>query len=121
MLTVGAAAVELGVPAACLLGWVRRPEWRPKIVVALGAVAPWMCLYAATLATWLVTQTREGLWAVLAMWVMSFFLYVPTLVVATLLAWVPRPRALAWRAIGGMLATLAIIGAATFGLRPPFS
>jgi hypothetical protein len=116
MLTAGAAAVEFGVPTACLWVWFKRPAWRPRVVVVLGAVAPWICLFAAVAAAGLATRTTDSLWAVFAMWGVSFILYIASLAIAILLAWMPRPTLLPWRAVAGALPTLAIIGAVALDL-----
>jgi hypothetical protein len=118
MLPLGAAAVELGIPVGCLWAWTRRPSWRPALAVLLGAATPWVLLYAAVACTWLTHPSKENLWAVLAMWIMSFLFYVCNLGVATVLAGFQAPRRLAWRAAMGAVPALAVGAVAavtTFG------
>jgi hypothetical protein len=108
VLTLGAAAVEIGVPAGCLLAWGKRPGWRPALAVVIGAAAPWIVFYAAGVGIWLATPSKGNLWGVLAMWVMSFLFYACNLGVAAMLASFPRPRRLRWRAAMGAAPALAV-------------
>ena len=108
LLTLAAAAVELGVPAFCLVAWTRRPHWRPQLAVILGAAVPWLLLYLAIFASWALLPTRERLWPLLAIWIMSFVLYAGNLGIAAVLAGMPSPTRLRWRAALGASPALAV-------------
>jgi hypothetical protein len=106
-LTIGAAALELGVPfAAALLFW-RDPPLRPRIAVILGALTPLLLLYFMLTLGYLIGPPSQGSrWSFGAVWLMSFVPHVASLLLGLALSMLPRPRASHLRFALGMAGVL---------------
>jgi hypothetical protein len=113
-LSVLAALFELGIPAALIVMFVRSPRSRRWAVVLLGGLLPWVCLYIYGYISHLVDPVHSN-FGFYAMWVMSFFLYVVSLLVCLALSLVPRPRHLLVRFVASFV--LIACGIVWFGVR----
>jgi hypothetical protein len=78
-LTIGAIALELGIPVGLLVFIALNPRVRPTAIVILGALFPALCLYGAIAVSYLISRGKSDIFAYYAMWVMTFM---PYLVVA---------------------------------------
>jgi hypothetical protein len=104
-LTVGAAAIELGVPLVLVVLFWRRPQSRRKLAVVLGGVTLPLVVYGCIAIGLPIDPTDPGnRWASRAMWVMSFLPYLALLAVAFGMSFMPRPSNLAARYLIGLVA-----------------
>ncbi|WP_233840424.1 hypothetical protein [Dyella sp. 2HG41-7] len=74
-LTIGAIALELGIPVGLLIFMALRPRVRPRAIVILGALFPALCLYGAIAVSYLISREKSDIFAFYAMWVMTFAPY----------------------------------------------
>ena len=96
-LTIGAMAFEIGIPTVLLFALFVAPKFRPMCYSVLGALTPLLFTYvSAVVSTWNVTNPDE-IWAVEALWIMSFAPYIVAMVIGILLGLVPKPKMSALR------------------------
>jgi len=109
LLTIGAMALELGVPAACIALFRSRPATRPRVVVVLGAAAPWLLFYGSVLVGLALGPASGARWAAAAMWAMSFIPYAVWVGAGIAASFAPRPRHLALRFLAGVVPPVGLV------------
>lgn len=103
-LTLGAAALELGVPVAAFIALAFAPRMRKFSVMLLGAVTPLLVVYLVVAGSYIfTTATPAGRFAFHAMWAMSFAVYLALVLMGTVLAFIPRPSNLYVRYLVGLV------------------
>lgn len=90
-LTIASALFELSVPVAIAIAFVRVPATRKPVAVVLGAITPLVAAYACVALGYLLAP-QENVWAVGAMWVISFVPFLACAVIGALLAFIDRPN-----------------------------
>lgn len=90
-MTVGAIAVELGLPLVLIALMARRPSAVPRAIVVLGAVFPALCVYAVVTISHLFSRGRTDGFAFFAMWVMTFAAYMATALGGLAASFIRRP------------------------------
>lgn len=90
-LTIGALALELGIPVGLLIFMALRPRVRPRAIVILGALFPALCLYGAIAISYLISRGKSDMFAFYAMWVMTFAPYLAVALGGLALSFLRRP------------------------------
>jgi hypothetical protein len=89
----GAACLELGSPLLVAALYWRMPQFRARLIVLLGALTPAIAIYALLFAGYLNNSNpRDAWWAFSAVWEISFFPYVATLVAGLAFSFSSRPH-----------------------------
>ncbi len=100
-LTIVAFLIELGVPLILFLLVIRTPKYRKRLIVPLGSTLPFLFVYVSIAITYMF-YPADNLFAISAVWIMSFGLYIVTVIIAFLLSFIPKPSNLAIRLFSGM-------------------
>ena len=109
-MNVGAMAIELGLPLGLIVLMTLKPKVRPRAIVILGAVFPALCLYVAVTISYLISRGKSDIFAFVAMWVMTFEVYVAAALGGFAFSFVRRPKGnLARFGMGILSAPLAYI------------
>jgi len=112
---VTAILIELGLPIVLLVLCFKTPSKRPFLVPILSATVPFIIGYAYTIIGHILKPTSDTYWAVSAMWEMSFFLYVATVILSMIVSFLmPRKTNLLIRAILGAIAGPLVFFSLTF-------
>ena len=111
---LGSLAVEIGVPILLLVIALKCPRLRSQAVTVLGAVLPFIVLYAITIVGEVVQgispESLEPRFPVLAIFGMSFIAYCLAVVMGGLLSFLPWPNSLPARCFLGACSGMLIIG-----------
>ncbi len=103
VLTIAAAAAELGLPVVLLLLIRFSRAAKPKAVVMLGAVCPLLCFYVFATIEYLISPKDPGaIFAFFAMWVMSFAVYAAAALLGLMIAFFRTPTKTYARFIVGL-------------------
>ena len=103
-LTIIAIAFEAGVPAALLWIYFRDNRFQSRLIVILGAITPMLLFYAAIIGVYLFDQNAPASkFSFAVVWMMSFFVYVLSLVAGALLSLLPWPSRMSFRFLAGFL------------------
>jgi uncharacterized membrane protein YhdT len=105
-LTAAAMLIELGIPLLCIVAIRRMPRFRKKAIVLLGAVTPALIVYAWIVIGYLC-GAKDGLFGILAIWIMSCFAYAVLVIVGVAASFLPKPENLYARFAMGF-ATLSV-------------
>jgi hypothetical protein len=111
LLSLGALALELGMPLSLAFLWIKRPQLRSRIVVLLGSITPFLVLYAWVATGYIGARTRDNQWALYAMWLMSLLPFVLCTIIGAAIGFLRWPLHLVARYIMGLMAPLLVWGA----------
>jgi len=89
---MGAIIVELGLPVALLALAMFNLKLRPKAIVMLGALSPMLCVYGAIGFSYLFSWKNADMFALYAMWVMTFAVYVGIALGGLAASFLRRPK-----------------------------
>lgn len=91
-MSIGAIVIELGLPVALLALAMFSLRLRPKAVVMLGALSPMLCVYGAIGFGYLFSWKNADIFALYAMWVMTFAVYIGIALGGLAASFLTRPR-----------------------------
>ena len=111
LLTVAAASIEFGVPACLAVSCVRQPQFRQRTIVVLGATTPLLLAYIYITVSYLFAAKpgQDDLFAVHAVWIMSFAAFLASVALGAVVALSPRPTFLVSRFLVGLASPFLLV------------
>jgi len=110
--TIIAATLEIGTPVGLLLAYKFLPGWRKRLIVILGSLTPISATLTYVGLAYLLGNGKDpdAEWAFGAMWVMSFVVFVLSVLIGVILALLKKPVGLIKRYFLGLIVPLIFAG-----------